>query len=58
MASAVWAVLPPAHCGTAGAANVYVNVVVDVGGRGCQGADCGLGLGSGWGRDGCWPRKG
>lgn len=39
MAAAVWAVLPPAHRGAARAANVYVYVVVDVGGRRCQGAD-------------------
>ena len=39
VAATVWAVLPPAHRGSAGAANIYVDVIVDVGGRGCQGTD-------------------
>lgn len=52
VAPAVWAVLPPAHRGAAGAANVYVNVIVDVGGGGCQGADRWLRLGSDWRGDG------
>lgn len=40
VATAVWAVLSPANGGTAGAANVDVNVIVDVGGWRCQGTDC------------------
>lgn len=58
VAATVRAVLPPAHRGAAGAADVYVDVIVDVGSWGCQGADCGLGLRSDWGCDGCWARKG
>lgn len=52
VAAAVRAVLPSAHRGVAGAANVNVNVVVDVGGRG---TGC---LGSGGRCDGCRTGKG
>lgn len=58
VAATVRAVLPPAHCGTTGAADVYVNVIVDVGGGGSYGAYCRLGLGSDRGRNRCWLGKG
>lgn len=55
VAATVGAVLPPAHCGTAGAANVNVNIVVDVGGRRSQGTRC---LWSGCRRNRRWAGKG
>lgn len=57
VAATVWAVLSPAHCGPTGTANVYVDIIVDVGSWGCQGTDWGLRLGSGRGRNRCWLGK-